>query len=391
MEKNSRDVCKVLLILLSLTLIIWITATIDALIGFRKLDSLEKAESALREPLLSVIAAARNEEEHISKSIRTQLNQTYQNTEWILVNDRSEDGTGKVMENLQSSDSRIRVIHIESLPEGWLGKNHALYQGYLRASGNLILFTDADVLYSTEAFSKAVGYFEKHSLDHLTAAPNLSAKPFWLKAFVAFFLFGFSYYKRPWLGNNPRSKTGVGIGAFNMITRSAYEKVGTHEYIKMRPDDDLQLGMMVKRMGLKQRIVTAMNLIEVEWYQSLKDALAGLEKNTFAGLHYRISMVLFSVFGVFVSQVVPFFTLFSANQAIAILSAVNLLFLAFLYVMVTKKMTRFSPWLFLVLPFTALLFIFSILRASYLTFKRGGIIWRGTKYTLAELRKNTLR
>lgn len=381
----------VLVILLSLTLVIWILATIDALIGFRKLESLEKAEGAGRGPLLSVIVAARNEEEHILQSVRTQLNQTYNNTEWILVNDRSDDGTGKVMESLERLDSRIKVIHIDSLPEGWLGKNHALYKGYQSATGNLILFTDADVMYHPEAFSKAVGYFVKHGLDHLTAAPNLSAKPFWLKAFVAFFLFGFSYYKRPWLANNPRSKTGVGIGAFNMVTRSAYVKVGTHEYIKMRPDDDLQLGMLVKRMSLKQRIVTAMTLIEVEWYQSLSDALAGLEKNTFAGLHYRISMVLFSVFGVFVSQVVPFFTLFSKNQAVAILSAVNLVFLAFLYVMVTKKMTQFSPWLFFVLPFTALLFIFSILRASYLTFKRGGIIWRGTKYTLAELRKNTLR
>lgn len=381
----------VLVILLSLTLVIWILATIDALIGFRKLDSLEKAGGADQEPLLSVIVAARNEEENITQSVRTQLAQTYKNTEWILVNDRSEDGTGNVMENLKGTDTRIQVIHIESLPEGWLGKNHALYKGFQLASGRLILFTDADVMYHPEAFSKAVGYFEEHSLDHLTAAPNLSAKPFWLKAFVAFFLFGFSYYKRPWLGNNPRSKTGVGIGAFNMMTRSAYEKVGTHEYIKMRPDDDLQLGMMVKRQGLKQRIVTAMTLIEVEWYQTLGEALGGLEKNTFAGLHYRISMVLFSVFGVFVSQVLPFFTVFSGNQSVAILSAVNLAFLAVLYVMVTKKMTRFSPWLFLVLPFTALLFIFSILRASYLTMKRGGIIWRGTKYTLAELRKNTLR
>ncbi len=391
MEKNDWDVGIVLVILLTLTLLIWIAATIDAWIGFRKLDSLENAKKGDREPLLSVIVAARNEEEHIAQSIRSQLAQTYKNTEWILVNDRSEDGTGKMMEDLKSLDPRIKVIHIESLPEGWLGKNHALFKGFQLASGSLILFTDADVMYHPEAFSKAVGYFEEHSLDHLTAAPNLSAKPFWLKAFVAFFLFGFSYYKRPWLANNPRSKTGVGIGAFNMITVSAYEKIGTHEYIKMRPDDDLQLGMIVKRLGLRQRMVTAMTLIEVEWYESLRDALGGLEKNTFAGLHYRISMVLFSVFGVFVSQVMPFFTVFSGNQTVAILSGVNLVFLAFLYMMVTRNMTRFSPWLFLVLPFTALLFIFSILRASWLTFKRGGIIWRGTKYTLAELRKNTLR
>lgn len=380
-----------LLILLFLTLMIWIAATIDASIGFRRLDSLEKAEAADKGPNLSVIVAARNEEEHINQSIQTQLTQTYKNVEWILVNDRSEDATGKIMNNLEDSDKRVKVIHIESLPEGWLGKNYALYKGFKQASGTLILFTDADVMYEPEAFSKAVGYLIKHRLDHMTAAPNLSAKPFWLKSFVAFFLFGFSYYKRPWLANNPRSKTGIGIGAFNMMTRSAYEKIGTHEQIKMRPDDDLQLGMKVKEAGLRQRFVTAMTLIEVEWYPSLKEALAGLEKNTFAGLHYRISMVLFSVFGVFVSQVIPFFTIFSENNTLALLSAANIIFLAILYTMVTKKMTRFSPWLFLALPFTAMLFIFSIIRASYLTFKRGGIIWRGTKYTLSELRKNDLK
>ena len=376
-----------LFILLSLTLFIWMVATFDADIGFRKLDSLEKAKGTETGPLLSVIVAARNEENRIKQSIQSQLGQTYQEVEWILVNDRSEDATGRMMEELKEWDSRVRVVHIDRLPDGWLGKNYALYKGSQHASGKLLLFTDADVMYSEDAFARAVGYFEEHSLDHMTAAPDLSAKSFWLKAFVAFFLFGFSYYKRPWLANNPKSKTGIGIGAFNMITREAYKKIGTHEQIRMRPDDDLQLGAMVKQAGLRQRMVTALTLIEVEWYPSLREALAGLEKNTFAGLHYRISMVLFSIAGVFVSQVVPFFSIFSNDSLIALISALNILFLAVLYTMVTRKMTRFSPWLFLALPFTALLFIFSIIRASYLTFKRGGIIWRGTKYTLSELRK----
>lgn len=387
MEKNIRDGCAMLIILLSMTLIIWIAATVDAAIGFRKLDALENARGLEDGPLLSVIVAARNEEEHIYSSLQSQLAQTYKNAEWILVNDRSEDITGKVMDEIDEKDSRVKVIHLTSLPAGWLGKNHALYKGYKQATGDLLLFTDADVLYSPEAFSKAVCYFAEHKLDHMTAAPNLSAKPFWLKSFVAFFLFGFSYYKRPWLANNPRSKAGIGIGAFNMVTRTAYEKMGTHEKIRMRPDDDLQLGRKIKEAGLRQRMVTALTLIEVEWYPSLKEALAGLEKNTFAGLHYRVSMVLFSVFGVFVSQVIPFFTIFSSRTEICLLSTANILFLAVLYSMVTRKMTKFSPLLFLALPFTALLFIFSIIRASFLTFKRGGIIWRGTKYTLHELRK----
>ncbi|WP_066060757.1 glycosyltransferase [Neobacillus soli] len=376
-----------LTILFSLGILVWIVFLLDALIGLRKLDSLEKEVSLDHGPLLSVIVAARNEEKQIRASILSQLKQTYKNVEWILVNDRSTDETGKIMDELTKDDLRIKVIHINELPAGWLGKNHALYKGTRHALGKWLLFTDADVKYEKEAFAKALHYFEKHQLDHLTAAPNLSANRFWLKSFVAFFLFGFSYFKRPWMANNPKSKIGTGIGAFNLVSKKAYESFGTHEKLKMRPDDDLQLGMKMKKAGYRQRIVTALRLIEVEWYGSLKEAFVGLEKNTFAGLNYRISMVFFSIFGVFVTNVLPFLTIFSEDKTIVLLSLGNIVISGLLYIIIIKKMTVFSPALFLVLPITALLFIYSIIRASFLTFKRGGIVWRGTTYRLSELRE----
>jgi glycosyltransferase involved in cell wall biosynthesis len=377
----------ILIVLFTIGIFVWLIFLMDALIGLRHLDSLENEEELKIGPLLSVIVAARNEEKQIYSSIQTQLKQSYKNVEWILVNDRSTDVTGTIMDELAKEDRRIKVIHITELPIGWLGKNHALYKGTLLASGKWILFTDADVLYEKEAFAKSLHYFEKHQLDHLTASPNLNAHRFWLKSFVAFFLFGFSYYKRPWMANNPKSKIGTGIGAFNLVSKTAYESFGTHEKLKMRPDDDLQLGMKMKEAGYRQRIVTALKLIEVEWYGSLKEAFIGLEKNTFAGLNYRISMVFFSIFGVFVTNVLPFLTIFSTNKTIALLSLGNIITSGIHYVLIIKRMTVFSPAMFLVLPITALLFIFSIIRASYLTFKRGGIVWRGTTYRLSELRE----
>jgi glycosyltransferase involved in cell wall biosynthesis len=376
-----------LTVLFSMGILVWTVFLIDGLIGLRKIDALEAEDRLENGPLLSVIVAARNEAGQIKSSILSQLEQTYKNVEWILVNDRSTDSTGLLMDELQQEDSRISVIHIDELPEGWLGKNNALYRGYLRASGKWLLFTDADVKFEKQAFAKALRYFERHQLDHLTAAPNLSAKTFWLKTFVAFFLFGFSYFKRPWAANNPKSRIGTGIGAFNLVSKVSYEAFGTHEKVKMRPDDDLQLGMRMKQAGYRQRIVTALKLIEVEWYGSLKEAFVGLEKNTFAGLHYRVSMVFLAIFGVFVTNVLPFITLFSPDKILAILSLGIILFSGIHYVMVIKKMTLFSPAMFLVLPVTALLFIYSIIRASLLTFKRGGIMWRGTIYKLSELRE----
>jgi glycosyltransferase involved in cell wall biosynthesis len=375
-----------LTVLFSIGLLVWIVFLIDAIMGFRRLEVLEKEDNFNGGPLLTVIVAARNEEKQIKASILSQLNQTYQNVEWILVNDRSADSTGEIMDQLKKEDPRVKVIHIKDLPEGWLGKNHALYTGTKHAAGKWLLFTDADVKYEKEAFSKALHYFERHQLEHLTAAPNLNAKGFWLKSFIAFFLMGFSYFKRPWMANNPKSKIGTGIGAFILVTKEAYMRFGTHERIKMRPDDDLELGMKMKQEGYRQRIVTALHLIEVEWYGSLKEAFIGLEKNTFAGLNYRLSMVLFAIIGIFVGHILPFITVFSANKSLALVSLGNIIGSGILYVIIMRRMTLFSPALFFVLPITALLFIYSIIRACLLTFKRGGIVWRGTTYKLSELR-----
>jgi cellulose synthase/poly-beta-1,6-N-acetylglucosamine synthase-like glycosyltransferase len=374
--------------LLALSIVVWLVIFIDAKIGLQRIDRLENEPASQDGPLVSIIVAARNEEKGVKESLQSQFSQSYGHLEWILVNDRSTDTTPIIMNEMQSAYKNVNVIHITTLPPGWLGKNHAMYVGAKQARGELLLFTDADVIFQKDAIAKAVHYFMEHELAHLTAAPNLRGQHLWLNSFIAFFMFGFSYFKRPWLANHPRSKVGIGIGAFNLVRKDAYEKLGTHEVIKMRPDDDLMLGKKMKEMGFRHRIVTALTLLEVEWYSTLKEALIGLEKNTFAGLHYRISMVMFAIFGVFVSQVLPFFTLFSFEPILIYLSIGNIFLLALIYSMIIKRMTTYSPWMFLLFPFTAMLFIYSIIRASYLTFKRGGIIWRGTKYRLKDLRSN---
>lgn len=374
--------------LLALSIVVWLVIFIDAKIGLQRIDRLENEPASQDGPLVSIIVAARNEEKGVKESLQSQFSQSYDRLEWILVNDRSTDTTPIIMNEMQSAYKNVNVIHITTLPPGWLGKNHAMYVGAKQARGELLLFTDADVIFQKDAIAKAVHYFMEHELAHLTAAPNLRGQRLWLNSFIAFFMFGFSYFKRPWLANHPRSKVGIGIGAFNLVRKDAYEKLGTHEVIKMRPDDDLMLGKKMKEMGFRHRIVTALTLLEVEWYSTLKEALIGLEKNTFAGLHYRISMVMFAIFGVFVSQVLPFFTLFSFEPILIYLSIGNIFLLALIYSMIIKRMTTYSPWMFLLFPFTAMLFIYSIIRASFLTFKRGGIIWRGTKYRLKDLRSN---
>ncbi|WP_456274140.1 glycosyltransferase [Bacillus sp. AK031] len=374
-------------ILIIVNLIGWSIIFADIGLGMRNIHPLEKTESRHDGPLVSIIVPARNEEDTIEKSILSQLKLEYERIEWIIVNDRSTDKTGNKIDRLAGKDCRIKALHLDTLPKGWLGKNHALFQGYLHSHGELLLFTDADVHYNPEVLSKAVNALQMEKADHLTAAPSLTAKGFWLKTFIAFFLFGFSYYKRPWKANDERSSIGMGIGAFNLVTRRAYEEIGTHESLKNRPDDDLQLGALIKKHKLEQRIVTAINLLSVEWYPTLRSALQGLEKNTFAGLYYRYSMVILAISGVLFSQVLPFMALLIPDLQVQILSGAAIILIFLSYRAVIRKMTTFSPALFLVLPLTALIFTYSIIRAVLLTFVRGGVLWRGTKYSLKELRK----
>ncbi len=367
----------------------WFIVLIDAFIGMRKLENLAYFPpiSDHNTPLVSIIVAAKNEAKDIKGSVRSQLKQTYKNIEWILVNDRSSDHTGILIDDLVKEDHRVRSIHITDLPSGWLGKNHALYQGYIASKGDYLLFTDGDVYFKEDTVARSLSYIHKRKIDHLTLTPDMDVKPFWAKAFVTFFLFGFSYFKRPWRANDDKSKVAIGIGAYNFLTREAYEAVGTHKTIAMRPDDDLRLGISIKEIGGKQRIVKGQSYLNVEWYPSLKEAMIGLEKNTFAGLYYSYFMVLFSMGGIFISQVWPFWALFLTEGTTRLVYGVSVLLLFLVYQQTANVMAKGSIVYFIVFPFSALLFLFSIARATVLTIIRGGIYWRGTFYSLNDLKE----
>ncbi|MDX5473961.1 MAG: glycosyltransferase family 2 protein [Bacillaceae bacterium] len=378
-------------ILAIITCIFWLVVFLDATIGMRNIVRLESIPpNSTTEPLISIIVAAKDEEKHIKESILSQLKQTYENIEWIIVNDRSTDKTGNIINKLASLDNRIKPVHVKELPKSWLGKNYALYKGFTESKGNYLLFTDADVIYDSTMISRAITYFQQEKLDHLTVAPNLKGSSFWTNAFISFFLFGFSYFKRPWKANDAKSKSAIGIGAFNLISREVYEEIGTHQSISMRPDDDLMLGLKVKQAGKKQNLALANDLLEVEWYSTLRSALIGLEKNTFAGLFYSYLMVAFALSGVFVSQVWPFLALVFTEGMTRILFLLSIFFLFITFLRTANVMTKGVNKYLIVFPITAVIFMYSIIRATMLTTIRGGIVWRGTFYSLKDLKRSKL-
>ena len=353
----------------------------------RPLPEKDSAGSSLELPKLSVVIPARNEERKLEGALRTVLGQDYPNLEAILVNDRSTDGTGRTMEHLTAGRGDATVIQVEQLPEGWLGKNNAIHVGTERASGDWLLFTDGDIHFHPAAFRRAVAYAEERSLDHLTLVPELKLSGYWLRGVVAFFYTAFLVHRGYYKANIPSSEMGVGIGAFNLIRREAYDEAGGYKALAQRPDDDLALGGRVKKLGLRQELALGHGLLEVEWYASLGEFFCGVEKNSFAALGYSVPKVVFYAAEIPALTAWPFAAAFLASGATAALYAGSVAAQVATFAVCNRFLRGRVYLLALGYPACALLFSYALLRSALLALARGGIYWRGTFYPLSLLKE----
>ena len=167
--------------------------------SYPRLSAMEfPPEQLAHPPMVSVLVPACNEAETVERAMRSLLTLDYPNIEIIAINDRSTDDTGDILDCLAAGNPCLRVVHIRTLPEGWLGKNHALHIAGREARGEWILFTDADVVYRPEALSKAMAYAGQTGADHLVACPHCRGDNFWERLFMSYFGLMFLFRVRPW-------------------------------------------------------------------------------------------------------------------------------------------------------------------------------------------------
>lgn len=282
---------------------------------FREIDS---SNNEAVYPSLSVIIPACNEEESIERTIKQLISQDYPHFEVIVVNDRSTDDTGMVLERLKLQYPQLKVINNYDLPPNWLGKNYAVYQGVNEATGEWLLFTDADVVFSPNSLKITVSYALEHSLDHLTIVPDTFYGGVFYRAFLAYFTFAVSsilmFTKK------------VGLGAFNLVKKSVYDKIGGYEAIAMKIADDMALGTLVVDNGYKQEAgLSGKGFISVKWYDNLFALLKGLEKNQFAAAKYSVFSTLVVCLYVLIVGVYPFVGIFLGPIWARVLSGVSVL------------------------------------------------------------------
>jgi hypothetical protein len=375
--------------LAALTALVWVASTVEAGLGMRKVRLLREIPplDAGDAPPVTIVVAARNEAEKIEAGVRSLLAQRYPDFRVLVVNDRSTDRTGEILDAIAAGEDRMRVIHLHDLPAGWLGKNHALQRGAEAAAGEWILFTDADVMMEPTTLSRAMGYGTRERLDHLAIAPRLVMPGAVLDAFGGTFAVFFARYAKPWKARDPRSRRHVGIGAFNLVRASAYRAIGGHRPLAMRPDDDLKLGKVLKAAGCRQDLLIGEEMVSVEWYGSLGEAVRGLEKNTFAGLNYSVASVVGACLVSLAVDVWPFAAILLTGGVTRWLNALSAATAVLTYVASTRASGTRALY-GLAYPLGTLLLLFIVVRSTVLALRNGGIRWRDTLYPLDQLRAN---
>ncbi len=343
---------------------------------------------------VTIVVPARNEEQHVENAVGSLLRLDHPDYDVIAVNDRSQDRTGEILDRLAAqSGGRLRVIHIEALPSGWLGKTHAMWTAAQQAAGEWILFTDADVVFRPDAVRRAIHYADSAGADHVVLFPTQILKTVGERMMVAFFTVLFVFGHRPWKVADPKAKDHMGVGAFNLIRRSVYQAVGTYERLRLAVIDDMKLGQVVKEAGCRQRNVLGTRLITLRWATSAMGVVRNLTKNMFALMQYRWPRTLGAALLLGILNLGPFAGIWLApgwaklGWALAVFS----IFCMYLGIyLATRKApeSTISPLHFFLHPVGTAMYIYLLLRSMGHALWNGGVVWRGTKYSLQELRDN---
>ena len=341
---------------------------------------------AARTPRVSVIIPARDEERSIGIALASHLSQDYPDFEVIVVNDRSSDRTGEILAALARKDSRITAVTGLEPPAGWLGKPHALHAGASVATGELLLFADADVVYDPRTLAEAVSLLESRELDFLALLPRLATEGFWESVLMPFVL-GAYFTGIGFLANLDWPRwAAAGGGAGNLVRRRVYDALGGHAAIKDSVIDDVHLALRSKRAGFRTRVARAEDRVSVRMYRGLFEVVNGFTKNIAYALQGFLGAVLFLLTAVFtLFWVVPPLVLAVALLGAPVAPREVLLAAAAFALVVAARIASAAVlsdklWPAVTHPIMSAIWGFIICRSLYHRIVRRRLVWRGREF-----------
>jgi GT2 family glycosyltransferase len=376
--------------------LLWVWKAVETFRGLPRVPNLLLPEFDVwpaGEPRVTVVVPARDEADDIAACLASLLAQDYQRLDIIAIDDRSSDGTGAIMDELAAREPRrLSVLHVAELPEGWLGKTHALAMGAQRAIAmqpDYLLFTDADVMFQPQAIRRALAQAVATQADHFVLVPTPILRTVGEAALLGFLQVMGLWAARSWRVADAKAKRdAIGIGSFNLLRTSAYLSLGGFEALRMQIVEDVTLARRVKEFGLRQRIAFAPGMVSLHWAAGAMGVVKGMTKNLFAVFAFRPAVLLGACVWFAVFCLGPFVGLgFSATRVPALITLAAIVVLYWL----VRRMGGIPVWTALAFPFSAVLFLYSMVRSMVVALRAGGVTWRGTFYSLEELRRSAMR
>lgn len=387
---------QVITILSWLLAVVWLIHSLAVAQGMSTLPDVSEGKVpgsfATDEDEITVVVPARDEETSIQATLRSLLASTGVRLQIIAINDRSSDGTGVRMEQVATEAATsggrhtLQVLHVTELPGGWLGKPHAMAMAGRHARSPWLLFTDGDVLFHPRALEIALREAEARDADHLVLTPTVILKTAAEKAMLATMNALSQWVIRLWKVSDPRAMDFIGVGGFNLIRRDVYEKLGGFDALRMEVLDDLRLGWLVKRQGFRQCVIVGPNLVRLRWLHGALAVVHLAEKNGFAAYRYRVGLTLLAGLGLFATAALPLVAIAVGHEALV---AGMITYVAFALIFWgNRKVAPAPPWLAILYAPATLVVMYALLRSMTLALVRRGIDWRGTRYSIKEIRRN---
>ena len=386
----------VILIGVTLAWVFLIKSMIDSVRLTPHLDEFERKDH--HNPKVSIILPARNEEEFIEKCLDSLIDQDYPNYEIIVIDDSSDDSTNKIISEYAKKHSKIIPVNARSKPDGWMGKNWACMEGFKMATGELLLFTDADTKHSKNVISLAVSNLLSSKLDALSAIPKMRVMDFWtgitLPMISVFLHTRFSAIRV----NDPAKKTAYFFGSFFIIKRETYEAVGMHEGVKHEIIEDGALGKKVKEAGHKMKIVRGDNLIEAIWARDRITLLNALKRlmiplylqsgKIAIGIFFAVLFLLFMPFPILAYSIIGI----SSEGSFSILLAVSIIASVMIYlgaIIEVKKLLKLKIINAFFAPIGSFVVVLGFLK-GLLHAKNNTVSWRGREYFMKDHIQNSI-
>lgn len=260
-------------------------AGIQLLIAFVNLIFTQSPGSATSpyNGLVSVLIPARNEEYTIANILKDLQKQHYTNIEIIVFNDQSTDRTAEVVNELAKRDNRIRLIHSEGLPEGWLGKNYACHCLSREAKGAYLLFLDADVRIKENSISGTKAECENFHLGLLSVFPKQIMISLGEKITVPNMnIILLSLLPLILVKKSGFPSLSAANGQFMLFKASTYHKICPHEKMKSQKAEDIEIARFYKKNRIKVACLAGMEEIQCRMYSGFRDAVNGFTKNVIA-------------------------------------------------------------------------------------------------------------